>query len=557
MGDWFGGTPTITLTDSLSQLTFSQQVSNGAASQGLARFYTSEVGANDGSRTISGSTSLSSDVGGIKVWVMTNYRTAGFVDNTSGASNNTTNNLTANHTVNNDRSWVFAVAVEWQSLGAPTSTDVFEAFDDADLSLIAVRKSTITQTAGTVGVNLDAAAGTPLWTYSIISIREQDAAAGQTVAVNTVTETDTALAIGRIKTKAVGTVTETDTAVTISASKVRVIGTVVETDTAITLGIKKGVNTVVETDTALPITKPPKVIAVGTVVETDTAGTVGRIKTRAVGTVTETDTAIAITKKKVKAVGIVSETDTAIAISRKKTRAVGIVSETDTAIAIARSKTRLVGIVSETDTAIAIGRKKTKAIGIVPETDLALPITKPLKGANTVTETDTAMPLGRRKTKLVGIVSETDSAIAIGKMHKRLIGIVSETDLAIAVGRTKRKTVGIVLETDTALAFGKKKRFTIGTVVELDLAMPIFMPPTVFEGMRVDITSVGVLTRSPTGLGLRMVNAGVAIGHTIDGLGSPVPLVGIVGSAVQGVTGPALERVVTGVGVADVEGVGI
>lgn len=61
--------------------------------------------------------------------------------------------------------------------------------------------------------------------------------AGQTVAVGTATETDTAGTLGRVKTRVLGAATETDSAGTLGAAKVLALGTAVETDTALSLGL--------------------------------------------------------------------------------------------------------------------------------------------------------------------------------------------------------------------------------------------------------------------------------------------------------------------------------
>lgn len=99
---------------------------------------------------------------------------------------------------------------------------------------------------------------------------------GQTAAVGTATETDTAIAIGRVKQRAVGTATETDAAVAVGRAK------------------RLTVSTATSTEVALPITA---------------------VKSRAVGTATETDAVFAIVGSKSRTLGLAEETDTAFAIT--------------------------------------------------------------------------------------------------------------------------------------------------------------------------------------------------------------------------------------------------
>lgn len=169
MGDFFNGTPV--LTPSSTGLTFRSVKRQGATSQGVVEIFTAEVKGNGGSsRTVSCTTSLASDVGGIKVYVLTGDSNGDYyVDATAGGTS-TTDNLTANITTNSDGAWVLGGAVDWNSNGSPTSTDEEEAFDDADLSLVCVRKASATATAGSESLNFDAA-GTPVWSWAAVAIQ--------------------------------------------------------------------------------------------------------------------------------------------------------------------------------------------------------------------------------------------------------------------------------------------------------------------------------------------------------------------------------------------------
>jgi hypothetical protein len=68
--------------------------------------------------------------------------------------------------------WVFGCGTDWQALGNGTSTDVSEAATPTDLSILAVRESAATPTAGTgVTLNFDAAGtGAPDWTWAALEI---------------------------------------------------------------------------------------------------------------------------------------------------------------------------------------------------------------------------------------------------------------------------------------------------------------------------------------------------------------------------------------------------
>lgn len=183
MGDWFGGTPTIGITDSLGQLSFQSRKKQGALSNGVVEIFTCDVGSFGGAaRTLSATTTLASDVGGVKPYVLTGADNASPVDTTNGANANTTNNLTVSAlTTGQDGCWVLGGGVEWNSLGVPTSNDVGEGFDDVDLSLLCVRKSSAFIT-GSVTLNLDAfgtGVGDALWTWAAISIKPAPVAAAQ------------------------------------------------------------------------------------------------------------------------------------------------------------------------------------------------------------------------------------------------------------------------------------------------------------------------------------------------------------------------------------------
>lgn len=99
---------------------------------------------------------------------------------------------------------------------------------------------------------------------------------GVVVAVSTATETDTAIAFGRQKTRAVGLASETDAAQVLARSKARTVGLATTTEVA------------------LPIVAV-KSLALGPAAETDAASAIVPSKSRVLGTATEADTAFSIT----------------------------------------------------------------------------------------------------------------------------------------------------------------------------------------------------------------------------------------------------------------------
>lgn len=182
MADWFGGTPTISVSS--TGLTFTSQKKSGALNAGVVEIFTCEVGANGGTaRTVAGSTSLSSDDGGIKVFVLTGYRTGNPVDTTAGAANVDVNNINAAITTGLDGCWVMGGFVDWDATGVPTSTDVIQGNDNANLSVGSVRKSAATATAGATTLNFNAS-GTASHFGSWAAISIAPAATGTTHNIN-------------------------------------------------------------------------------------------------------------------------------------------------------------------------------------------------------------------------------------------------------------------------------------------------------------------------------------------------------------------------------------
>lgn len=95
--------------------------------------------------------------------------------------------------------------------------------------------------------------------------------------------------------QAVGTAAETDSAIALSRLKTRTAGLAAETDTALTLaaGKARAVSRADSIETALNLTRV-KTLAIGTASDTSLALALAHTKSRAVGTATETDSALSV-----------------------------------------------------------------------------------------------------------------------------------------------------------------------------------------------------------------------------------------------------------------------
>ncbi len=249
--------------------------------------------------------------------------------------------------------------------------------------------------------------------------------------------------------------TETDTAVAPTVAKVTSYRAN-ETDSAFALGVVKSRATGLssETDAALAVTRT-KAYAVARANETDAALALAATKVRATGVAAETDSALALTRVKVRAVGMASDTETGAALTVVKVRATGRSDETDTALApdVALDVGYTYGRADETDTAFGLARTKVYTTARSDETDAALAVTRtkvvPVGRAN---DTETALALTASKAIATGRANETDAAVTLTAVKIRSVGFGLETDSAAAVTITKRKAVGRADETDSAQA---------------------------------------------------------------------------------------------------------
>ncbi len=162
-------------------------------------------------------------------------------------------------------------------------------------------------------------------------------AAGNTVAVGTLTETDSLLTISGLKTADVGTLAEVDALVAIAfgrgytvgtlaevealvavqARKIANIGTLAETDSLLPVGVSifKTIGTLAEIDSLLPIAVQQAATPIGTMAEVNALLAIGGIKTIDVGTLAEINTLLSIAGLTAIDVGTLAEIDSLLEIA--------------------------------------------------------------------------------------------------------------------------------------------------------------------------------------------------------------------------------------------------
>lgn len=264
-------------------------------------------------------------------------------------------------------------------------------------------------------------------------------AGGGTVVLGQATETDTATALSRSKTKAIGQSTETDTATAVVRSKSK---------------------------------------ALGQASEADSSTAFARSKSLTFGQATETDTGTALVRVKTTSITQVTESDTATSLGGSKSRALTQALETDTSTALARSKNLPLSLTSETDTATSLSRSKTRQFGQASETDTAQPVTA--QGQHVITlgqasETSTAFTLARSKRLTIGFPQEADTSSTLSRAKTRGIGQASTADTALALTRSKRVTWQQAAETDTAHPMARAKVLTLQRASETDTALALVL----------------------------------------------------------------------------------
>lgn len=107
------------------------------------------------------------DRGSFKVYIVTGHNTTA-PDGNVAENSSTTNNISGSVTVAG-AGRLFGCATDWNALGAPTSTDVEDAFTMTALSGLSAYKSA-DHASGSQSINFDAAAGTPDWNWVVYEV---------------------------------------------------------------------------------------------------------------------------------------------------------------------------------------------------------------------------------------------------------------------------------------------------------------------------------------------------------------------------------------------------
>ena len=188
-----------------------------------------------------------------------------------------------------------------------------------------------------------------------------------------------------------------------------------------------------ETNTAQALSRR-KSKAIGQANETDLAQAMRAARTYAIAQALETEIAQAFARLKSKAIGQALETDVAQALARLKSKVIGQASETDLAQTFSTSAGMLIGQASETDLAQALFRTKRVVVTQVFEDDIAQAfIDKKERSIAQVFELDTAQAVLFLKRKAIAQANEVDLAQAFLFMKQKAIAQVNEVDFAQAL----------------------------------------------------------------------------------------------------------------------------
>lgn len=175
-----------------------------------------------------------------------------------------------------------------------------------------------------------------------------------TVAVDTVTFTDSAIASSNLVAVAVDTVTFTDSAIAASSIVAAATDAITFTDSAVAASslVAVAADTVSFTDSAVA-NRGNLADGVDTITFTDSAIASSSLVAAATDTVSFTDSAVALTNRVAAATDTVSFTDSAVAITNRVAAATDTVSFTDSAVAASSLAAVAVDTVSFTDSAVA------------------------------------------------------------------------------------------------------------------------------------------------------------------------------------------------------------
>lgn len=202
----------------------------------------------------------------------------------------------------------------------------------------------------------------------------------------------------------VGLAAETDTALAVTRVKRRTVGFAAGTNTALPIGKRKGIGLAPEADAALAA---------------------GRAKRRSVGIATEADAGLSVHKRK--GVTPAAEAASALAVQKSKRKGVGVATETVAALAVCKRKG--VGVASELDAAQTVARIKRLSVSSGTVVDSALPVHK-RKGVGLAEETDIAIG--------VIFVPDVNVTITVGTTRTGLGAGSSRSSWVAGVGSVDR-----------------------------------------------------------------------------------------------------------------------
>lgn len=195
-------------------------------------------------------------------------------------------------------------------------------------------------------------------------------------------------------------------------------GVTLETDTALALGKvkRRAIGVCSETATALALTKK-KLCTTGLTVESSSAFALTPRKIRATGFSSSTEAALACGRRKIRALGLSADSENALALLRVKIRALGASSELDTALALERGSNSIqlpVGCSIETDAVLSLLARKLRSIGPSLEAAAALaPARCKLRAAASSSTADAALALARLKYRAYAPAVELSSVQAL------------------------------------------------------------------------------------------------------------------------------------------------
>lgn len=302
----------------------------------------------------------------------------------------TTQNISPTLTTTQAGAQVHGVAVDWNALGSPTSSDTIDPYTIAGTSGCRVYKAANSGAPGSVAVNFVAAAAGPQWTYALAEILPANTSSGARRSGGQSRWRGPA-AMPRFQPQRRAYTT-----------------------------VSAGQSVVVGLDT-----------------ETDSAFSVGKRKAKTLGLVSQSSSSLALAKRKAKAVGLTTQASSAFAVARRKAKLLGLISSANAAFAVIAPHFISVGLASSANTAFAIARKKARALGLTTSaaTAFALAHTK-RRTLGLLTQTSTALAARATRLKAVGLAASTNTALAVGRLKRKVLGLPSSSSTAFSVTPT-------------------------------------------------------------------------------------------------------------------------